>query len=302
MVMKRICFLVAFSVLALSAKPQLLYEVSGNGLERPSYILGTLHFADASFLDSIPGLYDAFDNVEQVCGEIEFSKVNHYAVALKSYRINRLPSGMELSDCFTPEEFEEVAAYFLEHFNMDLADSLQYNSVRMFSPAVLTSSLEKEMIYKVFPTIEGGNLIDEHMQIMAVNAGKDVAGLESWEAQLDALSVASGNWEFVKKMLLAYMRSPEGAEEEWRAMSSAYMRQDIDDLEKALVANKEGEYGCPQEAFDAVFKERNLNWVGKMPGIMDEKPTLFVVGAGHLVGDSNVLSLLEKAGYDVRAY
>jgi hypothetical protein len=39
---------------------QLLYKISGNGLEKPSYIVGTYHLAPGNFADSIPGLKDAF--------------------------------------------------------------------------------------------------------------------------------------------------------------------------------------------------------------------------------------------------
>ena len=47
----------------------------------------------------------------------------------------------------------------------------------------------------------------------------------------------------------------------------------------------------------------NLNkaWVEKMPAIMTEAPTLFVVGAGHLPGDNGVLNLLKQQGYTIEA-
>jgi uncharacterized protein YbaP (TraB family) len=33
---------------------------------------------------------------------------------------------------------------------------------------------------------------------------------------------------------------------------------------------------------------------------MSEQPTLFVVGAAHLIGDDGVITLLKKAGYKVK--
>ena len=41
--------------------------------------------------------------------------------------------------------------------------------------------------------------------------------------------------------------------------------------------------------------------VEKMPAIMTEAPTLFVVGAGHLPGDNGVLNLLKQQGYTIEA-
>jgi len=48
-----------------------------------------------------------------------------------------------------------------------------------------------------------------------------------------------------------------------------------------------------------MLDNRNADWLTKMPGIMNEKPTLFAVGAGHLLGENGVLNLLRKAGYTV---
>ena len=43
----------------------LLWKVSGNGLSKPSYILGTHHLAHVSYVDSIPGLRSAMETTEQ---------------------------------------------------------------------------------------------------------------------------------------------------------------------------------------------------------------------------------------------
>ena len=49
----------------------------------------------------------------------------------------------------------------------------------------------------------------------------------------------------------------------------------------------------------AGIRQALADWLTKMPGIMNEKPTLFAVGAGHLLGENGVLNLLYKAGYTV---
>lgn len=55
--MKRILFSSFLLFVALiGIQAQLLWKISGNGLSKPSYIIGTYHLAPASFADSIPGL------------------------------------------------------------------------------------------------------------------------------------------------------------------------------------------------------------------------------------------------------
>lgn len=45
--------------------------------------------------------------------------------------------------------------------------------------------------------------------------------------------------------------------------------------------------------------EAGFTRIEKMPSIMKETPTLFVVGAGHLPGTNGVLKLLKEKGYTV---
>lgn len=54
--MKKILGVLLFIGLALNANAQLLWKISGNGQEKPSYILGTHHLAPLSIKDSIAGL------------------------------------------------------------------------------------------------------------------------------------------------------------------------------------------------------------------------------------------------------
>lgn len=71
--MKKTLLTLALLIAALSAPAQLLYKISGNGLQAPSYIVGTYHLAEVSFVDSIPGIRQALDNCQQVYGEIDMS-------------------------------------------------------------------------------------------------------------------------------------------------------------------------------------------------------------------------------------
>ena len=49
----------------------------------------------------------------------------------------------------------------------------------------------------------------------------------------------------------------------------------------------------------ALFKQRNEKWLPKLQAAMNEAPSMFVFGAGHLIGDYGILQLLRNAGYNV---
>ena len=48
-----------------------------------------------------------------------------------------------------------------------------------------------------------------------------------------------------------------------------------------------------------LFKNRNERWLPKLQAAMNEAPTMFVFGAGHLIGDYGILQLLRNTGYNV---
>ena len=48
-----------FTAAVLTANAQLMFRISGGGLEKPSYILGTIHVLSGDLLDSIPAFLEA---------------------------------------------------------------------------------------------------------------------------------------------------------------------------------------------------------------------------------------------------
>lgn len=73
--MKSFIGAVLFICVAFSANAQLLWKVSGNGLNQPSYIIGTHHLAPFSIMDSIAGLQKAMKETQQVYGELKMSEM-----------------------------------------------------------------------------------------------------------------------------------------------------------------------------------------------------------------------------------
>ena len=68
--MKRFITLVLLIAVTLGAQSQLLWKISGNGLQQPSYIFGTYHLSPLSIKDSIASLPQAMQDIRQVYGEL----------------------------------------------------------------------------------------------------------------------------------------------------------------------------------------------------------------------------------------
>jgi len=61
--------------------------------------------------------------------------------------------------------------------------------------------------------------------------------------------------------------------------------------------------GYSEKEMDAIDEmvvfERNRDWIPKIEKLFMQSKVAVVVGAGHLIGDQGVPSLLEKRGYKV---
>ena len=280
-----------------SANAQLLYKISGNGLKSPSYIVGTYHLAPASFADEIKGMKDAFAAVEQVYGEVDMQDAQASQMAMMQAMM--LPEGKYVSDMFTAEEMERINAYMLNTMGMDLNNPMLREQLGRMRPSVLAMQLALLQFMKITPNFNPNDLIDNYFQREARKCGKGVGGFETTEFQLELL-YGERTDEEEREELLRVVDDNEAMLQEMHDMTNAYFSFDINGIEAVTMRSVEtGDMSV--EEFAEVITNRNHRWVEAMPEIMAAKPTLFVVGAGHLPGGEGVIELLKVEGYKVKA-
>ena len=280
-----------------SANAQLLYKISGNGLKKPSYIVGTYHLAPASFADEIKGMSDAFAAVEQVYGEVDMAASR--SSQMEMMQAMMLPEGKYVSDMFSEEEMERINAYVRSNMGMDLSHPMLREQLGRMRPSVLAMQLGLLQFIKITPNFNPNALIDDHFQKEARKAGKSVGGFETTEFQM-ALLYGESTDEEECEALLRLVDDNEAVIAEMQAMTDAYFTFDMKGIERITLNSLTTGEMTPEE-FREMITDRNHNWVEAMPAIMAAKPTLFVVGAGHLPGDEGVLELLKAQGYKVKA-
>lgn len=280
-----------------SANAQLLYKISGNGLKAPSYIVGTYHLAPASFVGEIEGMSEAFAAVEQVYGEVDMSKAHSSQLAMMSAMM--LPEGKYVSDMFSDEEMERINAYVRGAMGVDLSHPMLREQLGRMRPSVLAMQLGLLEFMKITPNFNPNDLIDNYFQKEAHKRGLAVGGFETAEFQMELLYGESTDEE-EREALLKLVDDKEAMLAEMQAMTDAYFSCDMKGIHELTIRSVETGEMTPEE-FREMITDRNRRWVEVMPAIMEAKPTLFVVGAGHLPGDEGVIELLKSAGYKVKA-
>ena len=296
----RKAILLAMAIIAsltYTAQAQILYRISGKGLESPSYIVGTYHLAPASFADSIPGMRQAIEQTNQVCGELDMMDAFKPENASRLMQSQMLPEGVTLSSLLTTDQLTRLNALLLEVFGSNLEDETFAAQMDKMKPVALSTSLSLAVYMKKSKSFNPMELLDNYFQMLALQNGKSVKGFETVDFQIGVLY----DKELQKQVddLMCMVDHLDETTSIVDRITEAYFSQNLQQLETILEEEMEGECAATPEEEAALLDNRNRNWVGMMPDMMTEQPTLFVVGAGHLCGEQGVLKLLESLGYTV---
>lgn len=296
--MKRLIFsllLLLSTIVGVNA--QLLYKITGNGLEKPSYIIGTYHLAPATFVDSIPGANEALAAVEQVCGELDMRDAESPDNKRKLQAAMFLPSGQKLKDVLTADEWDKLNTYMQGVIGTDLNNPLLSMQMGKMNPFAIMTQLQLVQYMKLTPGFNPLELIDNYFQTKATRAGKSVIGFETVDFQIEVLY--GMDLERQKKQLFCMIDNSEYTLEMMKSLTDAYFSQDMAAV-LAVSEEKEGnDCDSTPEEDDALIYNRNSDWAEKIPAIVACKSTLFVVGAAHLPGERGVLELLRVKGYTI---
>lgn len=285
--MKRILTLLALSLLCLTSNAQLVWKISGNGIKKPSYILGTHHGCPFTYCDSIPGLMKAFDKVDNIIGEInmiEFAEMSQERMQ-KMQAMMMMPADTSLLSLFSTEE----AAKVNEWLGKKMGASLEMLSV--MKPMTIMVTVQNKEMMEVIPEIATMTTIDKYMQTLGQRKGKTIGELETADYQMELLY---GNSLEEQADALLEMIDHGDSKGLLQQLTNAYKSQNLDTLWKVFQEQMTG------YEYDAIVKVRNLNWEKQMKELLPKQSTLFVVGAGHLPGESGMINLLREAGFKVK--
>lgn len=298
--MKRV-FLVGVMAVAMAfgVSAQLLWKVEktkekenkvGDGVV--SYLLGTHHFAPVEVLEGVAGFKEAFEGVEQVCGEVVMEEMAGQEVAEVLVGAVVMPGDTTLQMLYCEEDYAAVAEGLKELLGVDVA------LCERLKPAVIANQLEVAMAMKAVRGFDPELQIDGWLQQEALREGKRVVGLETPEFQI-GLMVEGQSLERQARMLLCAVVNAAEAQEQIAELTQAYMNQDIEGLEAVATTAQGNDCDMLPEEEARLISDRNRRWVEAMPAIMERGATLFAVGAAHLIGPDGLINLLRAQGYTV---
>ena len=285
--MKKIILYCLFFIFGISTtQGQLLWKITGKGLKNPSYLFGTHHLIPIQFLDSVPGLYPAFNSTKMVVSEVVLNNLD----ATPAIRMAALlPDTVTIRGLLSPAEYEFV--------NQELTNTLRMSldNLNKMHPSLISKLYELEL-YKKYEHFEENTQSDTYFQLVAAKKGIPIAGLETVEQQVKLLFP-----ENIKKeaqLLVASIRNKEMLIQEMREMNRLYREGNLDALE--VLANQSNkQWNVSEEENKKLIDDRNINWVKQLPDLIKNNSCFVAVGALHLPGNKGLIKLLKNEGYKV---
>lgn len=290
--MKSFIGAILFICVAISANAQLLWKVTGNGLDAPSYIMGTHHLAPFSIMDSIAGLRQAMRETQQVYGELKMSELESPATMQLMQKSMMIDSDTTLTTLFSPEDYATVNKFCKENMMMDLSMAPK------LKPAYLLNNVVVIAYVKHVGKFNPQEQLDTFFQSQASKNGKKVDGLESPEFQFNLL-FNGASLQRQAQLLMCTLHNIDSEVENIKKLTDAYMRQDLRTMLEISEQRKGNQCDPLPGEEDAMIFNRNKAWAEKLPAILKAAPTFVAVGALHLPGEKGLLNLLKKQGYTV---
>ena len=273
-------FLSTFLINAQQLENSTLWKISGNGLEKSSYLFGTIHITCDATLDQ--DVKKALDETTQLVLELD---MDDPSMPTKLMTGMYMKDGKTLKDFVSTEDFVAIDSLFINQAGMSI------NMMQNIKPFFLSSMLYPKMIDCPMESFE--------LELMKVTKeqNEEVFGLETIEEQLqvfetipyedqvaDLIRMAKDNIEYDKATFADLL-------DVYKSENITAMLDMMDDETNQTTAKHQ----------DILLKNRNIKWISKIEEFTKQQSTFFGVGAGHLAGEYGVIKLLRKAGFTVSA-
>lgn len=257
----------------------LLWKISENGLEQPSYLFGTIHVICPEDFKMDDRILKALKASQKIVLELNMSDPN-LVQDMQSQSMNK--DFYNIQNDFEPAAKQALDEFLRSNYGMGIAQ------LGIMKPFILSSMI----LMKQLPC-ETPESYELFFTSKAQEWGIPMEGLETATYQISIFDQIPLERQIadLSKMVLT-----DASSEEFKGMVDAYTAEDLGKLQEMITADGlTGEYGA------ILIDQRNLDWIPKIERLIKKESTFVAVGAGHLPSEKGLIQLLRAAGYTVDA-
>jgi len=281
-------FLLASAALHAQQPPKapddqtLLWRISGNGLEKPSYLFGTMHLICGAEIELSDSLKGAIRRADEIYLELDMENLQELMGLMNRMKMN---GDTSLSDLLAPAQYDSVRRFFRER-----PASIPFTVLERFKPLLAATALMESDRECANPTGMEQLILSE-----AKKQKRPLYGLETMAFQMSIFD--SIPYSLQANQLMEYVRNngKEQGKKDYDELLQAYINQRLDQLESMT----RHESPAMQPYLDLMLYRRNETWSAKLKKILPGKSVVVAVGAGHIAGERGLINLLRKAGFTV---
>ncbi len=305
--MKCLIYILFLVLLALPLHAQFFFRISGNGLEKPSYMLGMVGNLSIAHLDSLFGYAEVEAQCQQFC-----MAEDHTIFSDPSEGMTRLPDGKTIYDVLSKEQIEALDAGVYKVRHQHLADMFEgmglgwkYSKPLTYT-CIFTFSILQEVRNR-YPEEHGEqrDIKNEPLEQAKLH------GLKVWDIGYDNYTYYDdaywGQWltsldeqiDTLMTVIATYDQRLQTAIKEREEKPKREMM--------ATLCGKKGDYEgyaalLPHDS-DYIWQKsqekRHEKWISHMQDAMPKASIMFEFEAWRLPGEHGIIQLLRNAGYTV---
>jgi len=275
-------------IFALSVEAKsLLYKVSSEGSD--VYILGSIHLAKPELYPLDNEITKAYTASDVLVLELDPSSQESVKTIQNSMlSLGMYPAGKNLKNQLSTKTYTALETY-MSKVNLSL------DGMQQMKPWVVMLQLSVMEMMRLGYSPELG--IDQHFLNKAKQDKKPVVELETAAEQMALL--AKDDKEFQDKLLFYTLESMHDLEPMLDDMFKYWKNGEAKDFEKVMSKSLEDDPSL-EGIYDDLITKRNHTMAAKIEDFLKTNKNYFiVVGAGHVVGEEGIVSLLQKQGYEL---
>jgi uncharacterized protein YbaP (TraB family) len=273
----------------------MLWKVEGPGLEKPSYLFGTMHVGGKSVVTLHPAAEKAFESATVLHTEAAMDMKSQLASMKDMMRTDG-----KMLDASIGEDLAKRFETELKKVNPDL-DSAPFQPMKTWLVAYMIPFLPEQM--------KGIKPLDMVLWERADKAGKETAGMQETKDQVAGFNQLTEDEQIalLRSTLDSLDKDRRAGRDRMKEAEELYVAGDPEKLDAfateslaELLGGKDGPLA--EKLMKSVLKDRDVVMAEYIAATLKKNPGdvhFFAAGAAHYASADSVRSKLEKQGYKI---
>ena len=272
-------FLFQWPCVAQKQYQGLLWEISGNGLQKSSYLYGTMHVSEKKAYHLSDSFFIALSQVDVVGLE---TNPDQWLKNMKD---------IGMLEAYNNPNTNLNTDFYREAFKLNIPDNVRYSEILAQEPLIINGLLYRTN--EGYEDYEESTYLDLYIYQTGTRLNKTIVSLENFKTSLIMTGKGSINYPRNRstdnnpKINLHHIRV---------GINDAYRYEDLDQLDSLMHLTYATKYTQKY-----LIDDRNEIMAHHIDSICRSKSLFAGVGAAHLPGKKGIIEILRKKGYTVRA-